>query len=170
VKGVLHRPEDEAVKRAVREMQRAGFDIADVRTQYPVHGLEKVANVPASRLGWACAAGGALGAALIVLFQTWTSATDWALDVGGKPFNSVPAFIPVTFEVGVLLAAFATVGAFFFRSRLWPGRKGTALGDRFEIVVHAHNAAFDRKTAERIASRYDIGLDVADTTQASGGR
>ena len=173
VKGVLHRPEDEAVKRAVRELHRAGFDVADVRTPYPVHGLEKVANVPASRLGWACAIGGFLGATLILLFQSWTSASDWALDVGGKPFNSVPAFIPVTFEVGVLLAAFATVGAFFFRSRLWPGRKGTPLGDRFEIVVHAHNAAFDRKVAEQIALRYDIGLDVSDTTQTSstsGGR
>ncbi len=160
VKGVLHRPEDEQVKRAVRELKSAGYDVSDVRTPYPIHGLDKVADIPPSRLGWACAIGAFSGAALSLLFQSWTSVSAWALDVGGKPFNSIPAFIPVTFEVGVLLGAFATVLAFFFRSRLWPGRRGETIGDRFTIIVRAHNGAFERDDAEQIAGRHHIAINV----------
>ncbi len=165
VKGVLHRPEDEQLKRTVRELRDAGFTIADVRTPYAVHGLETVVPVPPTRLGWICAAGGFLGAGLILLFQSWTSASDWALDVGGKPFQSTPAFIPVTFEFGVLLAAVSTVIGFLARSRLWPGKRtapGTrvASDDRFVVVLHADNASFDQKAAERLAAHHGIAIAV----------
>jgi Ni/Fe-hydrogenase subunit HybB-like protein len=164
VKGVLHRPEDGKVIRAVREFKRAGYEVADVRTPYPVHGLESEAGMPASRLGWACAIGGFSGAALILLFQSWTAAADWRLDIGGKPANSIPAFVPVTFEVGVLFAALATVGVFFFRSRLWPGKRAdVAVGttdDRTSVVLRAENAAFDRPEADRIAARHGVGITL----------
>ena len=71
----------------------------------------------------------------------------------------------MTFEVGVLLAAFATMGAFFFRSRLWPGKRAAvaAAGTtdaRLVIVLKAENAGFDRKAAERIAGRHDVALAI----------
>ena len=160
VKAVLHRPEEEQVTRAVRDLKRAGFDVADVRMPYVVHGLDKVAGVAPSRLGWACAIGAFTGAGLILMFQSWTSASSWALDVGGKPFNSIPAFIPITFEVAVLLGALATVLAFFFRCRLWPGKRGENVGENFTVVVHAGNAAFERADAERIAAQHQIGITV----------
>ncbi len=164
VKGVLHRPEDEQIKKAVRDLKQAGYEIDDVHTPYAVHGLEKVAEVRPSRIGWACAIGGLAGAGLILLFQSWTSAIDWGIDVGGKPLNSIPAFIPVTFEVGVLLGAFATVLAFFFRSRLWPGKKvqrtDGATDDKFVVVLRAASATFDRKAAERIAERHGVAVAV----------
>jgi len=164
VKGVLHRPEDEQIKRAVSDLQRAGYTVDDVHTPYAVHGLEKVARIGPTRLGWACAIGGLTGAALILLFQSWTSSVDWGIDVGGKPLNSIPAFIPVTFEVGVLLAAAATVLTFLVRSRLWPGKRapqadGTS-DDRFVVVVRADNAAFERGGAERIAERHDVAIST----------
>ncbi len=162
VKGVLHRPENEQVKRAVRDLQRGGYVVDDVHTPYAVHGLEKVAKIRPTRLGWACAIGGFTGAGLILLFQSWTSAVDWGIDVGGKPLNSIPAFIPVTFEVGVLLAAFATVLGFLFRSRLWPGKRARALerttDDRFVVVLRADDASFERAAAERIAARHGVGI------------
>jgi molybdopterin-containing oxidoreductase family membrane subunit len=164
VKGVLHRPEDEAAKRAVRELQRAGFEVADVHAPYAVHGLEKAAGIPPSRLGWACAIGAFAGAGLIMLFQWWTSAVDWAVDIGGKPVSSIPAFVPVTFEVAVLFGALATVAAFFIRSRLWPGKKGRtpagATDGTFVVVVRASDAAFDPDAARRIADRHGVGLAV----------
>jgi hypothetical protein len=161
---VLHRPQDEQIKRAVRDLERAGYAIEDVRTPYAVHGLEKVAKVAPTRIGWACAAGGFVGASLILVFQWWTSAIDWGVDVGGKPLNSFPAFIPVTFEVGVLLAAFATVLAFLWRSRLWPGRRtdaetGTA-DDRFVVLVRADSAVFDVAHARRIAAAHDVAVQA----------
>ncbi|MGZ5472884.1 MAG: quinol:electron acceptor oxidoreductase subunit ActD [Thermoanaerobaculia bacterium] len=165
VKGVLHRPEDEQVKRAVRDLQRGGYVVDDVHTPYAVHGLEKVAKVRPTRLGWACAIGGFTGAGLILLFQSWTSSVDWGIDVGGKPLNSIPAFIPVTFEVGVLLAAFATVLGFLFRSRLWPGKRARApertTDDGFVVVLRADDASFERDAAERIAARHGVGIATA---------
>ena len=155
VKGVLHRPEDESLRRAMRELQRGGFVIADVRTPYPVHGVDSGHK---TRLGWACAIGGFTGAALILLFQLWTSATDWALDVGGKPFASTPAFVPVMFEVAVLCAALATVGAFFARRRERPAPARES--EQFVIVLEARNASFNRALAERILARHDISLEV----------
>ena len=164
VKGVLHRPEDEAAKRAVRELQRAGYEVADVHAPYAVHGLEKTAGIPPSRLGWACAIGAFGGAGLVMLFMWWTSAVDWAVDIGGKSFSSIPAFVPVTFEVGVLFGALGTVAAFFIRSRLWPGKKARtpagATDDTFVVVVRASDAGFDPDAARRIADRHGAGLAV----------
>src|SRR5581483_7614790 len=118
-----------------------------VHTPYPVHGLDRMLGLRHSRLGWVCAIAGFTGAGLALLFEVWTSATSWALDVGGKPFASIPAFIPVVFEVGVLSAALATVVALFLRSRLIPGRsaaivKGTT-DARFTVIVDARDASFD---------------------------
>ena len=164
VKGVLHRPEDEQIQRAVRDFKRSGYDVADVHTPYAVHGLEKTAGMPRSRLGWACAVGGFGGAALVLAFQAWTSTVDWGINVGGKPLNSIPAFIPVTFEVGVLGAASFTVLAFFigmFRSgRAQRGKRVT--DDGFVVVVRAVDASFRREGAERIAARHSVQLHVEE--------
>ena len=56
-------------------------------------------------------------------FQIWASAVSWPVDIGGKPLNSLPAFIPVTFEAAILCGALGTVFALFVRSRLHPWRK-----------------------------------------------
>ena len=92
-----------------------------------------------SGLPFVCFIAGVTGGALALSFELWTSASSWALNVGGKPFASVPAFIPVTFELTVLSAALASAGAFFFRSRLFPGKNAAALprvtDDRFALVL-----------------------------------
>jgi hypothetical protein len=72
----------------------------------------------------------------------------------------MPAFIPVTFEVGVLLGAFGTVAAFFFRSRLWPGKRGERVGDDFTILVRATDASFELDRARHIGSRHEIAVAV----------
>jgi hypothetical protein len=54
---------------------------------------------------------GLSGAALGLFFQLWTSAIDWPINVGGKPMVSLPAFIPVTFECGVLIGGTMTLAA-----------------------------------------------------------
>jgi hypothetical protein len=52
--------------------------------------------------------------------QVWTSVVDWPINVGGKPANSGLAFLPITFELTVLLAGLSSAAAFLFRSRLYP--------------------------------------------------
>jgi Protein of unknown function (DUF3341) len=122
-----------------RAARAAGFEISDAFVPYAVHGLDEAMGLRRSRLPLVCFAAGLTGGALALSFELWTSASSWALNVGGKPFASVPAFIPVTFELTVLSAALASAGAFFFRSRLFPGKKGAALprvtDDRFALVL-----------------------------------
>ena len=57
---------------------------------------------------WPAFCVGVLGSALALWFQFWTTAWDWPLNVGGQPWNSLPAFVPVTFEIMVLFAGLGT--------------------------------------------------------------
>jgi hypothetical protein len=105
-------------------------------------GLER------SKLPWVCFLLGLFGAGFKVWFEYWTTASDWPINVGGKPWDSLPAFVPITFEVMVLFAGVSTVLAFFGMSRLWPGRKAALLdprvtNDRFALVLEENDAAFD---------------------------
>ncbi|MFN2239084.1 MAG: DUF3341 domain-containing protein [Thermoanaerobaculia bacterium] len=143
---------------AVRDLAAAGHAPLDVYAPYAVHALERAMGIPRSRLGMVCALAGFLGAGSILFFQYWTSAVDWRLNVGGKPLFSFPAFVPVTFEVGVLLAAVATVLAFFWRSRLYPGKDPGLVhprvtDDRFVIVLEEKDAAFDRERVRDLCLR-----------------
>jgi hypothetical protein len=130
---------------AVRAARAAGIAIDDAYTPYAVHGLDEAMGLRRSRLTWVCFFAGAAGAIFALAFQLWTSSVDWALNVGGKPFDSYPAFIPITFELTVLSAALTSAGAFLFRSRLLPGRPARPLprvtDDRFALVVADGEAA-----------------------------
>lgn len=147
---------EDALLGALHALRRAGYAPEDVFTPYAVHGLDEAAGLPESRLGWVCAIAGFIAAASILLFQIWTSAIAWPLNVGGKPFSSIPAFVPVMFEFGVLLAGLSTVAAFLFRSRLWPGKKASSpsprvTDDHFVAVYEEKDAGFDRALVERIS-------------------
>jgi hypothetical protein len=95
----------------------AGLDAIDAVTPYPVHGVDAALGVRPSRLPYATAAAGFVGAAFGMGFQYWASAVDWPVNVGGRPFDSWPAFVPVAFEITILFAGLATVGALAARSR-----------------------------------------------------
>lgn len=125
-----------------------GFHIVDAYTPFAVHGLEKAMGLKASRLPWICFGLGLSGAVAKLWYQIWTSATSWPVNVGGKPVNSLPAFIPVTFEIMVLFAGVGTVLAFFLVSKLRPGKRPPVLydgvtNDRFVLVLKQTDAAFD---------------------------
>jgi len=140
---------------AVAALRAGGHSIDEIYAPYALHGLDRAAGLRRSRLGWVCAAAGFLGAGGMAWFQSWTSATSWPLNVGGKPFFSWPAFVPVTFEGGVLAAGLATVAAFLLRSRLYPGRAPSPLpagatDDRFVVAVVARDATFDAQALARL--------------------
>lgn len=132
---------EEDLLAAVEAVKNRQWDIVDVFSPYPVHGLEHVLGWRRSLLPVACFLGGIAGVALALWFQFWTSAQDWPLNVGGRPWNSLPAFVPVAFESMVLVAGFALVFAWLFRCRLYPGRIGElpmerVTDDRFALVIY----------------------------------
>jgi hypothetical protein len=156
-----------ALLAAVRATRAAGVAIDDAFTPYAVHGLDEAMGLRRSRLTWVCFLAGLSGASLAIGFQLWSSAVSWPLNVGGKPFASIPAFIPVTFELTVLSAALVSAATFLFRSRLFPGRRAAPLprvtDDRFALVVADGETA---RSTLRAAGAVEI---LADGVAADGG-
>ncbi|MBW7996209.1 MAG: DUF3341 domain-containing protein [Candidatus Glassbacteria bacterium] len=99
-----------------------GWRELDALMPYPVHGFEQALGIRKSWIPAAAKTMLVVGALLGFAFQAWTSATDWPINVGGKPLVSWPAFIPVVFECGVLLAGLTTFFALLYAGRLFPGK------------------------------------------------
>jgi hypothetical protein len=140
---------------AARAAREHGFRIVDAYTPYAVHGLGQAMGLRASRLPLLCFALGLFGAAFKLAFQFWTMAIDWPMNVGGKPWNSLPAYVPVTFEVMVLLAGLGVVFAFFLRCGLFPGKIAAPLfrdvtDDRFVLVLENPTDALDAAVARQL--------------------
>lgn len=115
--------EPEKLIAAVREIRARGFAVGEVYAPYALHELDEAMGLRRSRLGLVAFAGGLAGALGAIVLQVGTAVIDWPLDVGGKPDNSALAFLPITFELTILVAGLATAGAFFVRSRLFPGAR-----------------------------------------------
>ena len=94
---------------AMNQVREANYESFDAFTPYPVHGLDAAQGLKRSPLPYVTFVAGATGFMLAVALQYWTSAVDWPLNVGGKPFYSWPAFVPIMFELTVLLAGLSTV-------------------------------------------------------------
>lgn len=122
--------------------------IVDVYAPYAVHGLDYAMGVRRSRLTWVCFVCGMTGALGMLWFQHWVAAVNWPIDVGGKPWNSLPSDVPVAFEAMVLLAGFGTVFAFLAVSRLFPGKlaktpQPRVTDDQFVLVVEPTDATLN---------------------------
>lgn len=100
-----------------------GYEIIDVYSPYPVHGLERAMGLEPSKIPFLCFLFALFGAGGMFLFQVWASAVDWPANIGGKPLNSFPAFLPVTFETGVLFAGLGIIFVLLMRSKLYPMRE-----------------------------------------------
>ena len=98
------------ITNAAKATAGAGYTRFDINTPYPVHGMEKAMKLKPSYLGYVTLFFGLSGAVFAMLFMSWVSIYNYPLVIGGKPFFSWPAFVPITFEVTVLSAAIGTIG------------------------------------------------------------
>jgi hypothetical protein len=97
----------EALVAAAERIREAGYREVDAFSPYPIEGLADALAFRHTRVPLIVLAGGIVGALTGYLLQYWVSAIAYPLNVGGRPLNSVPAFVPVTFELTVLFAALA---------------------------------------------------------------
>jgi len=148
--------------------RRAGFEVHDAYTPFAVHGLDRAVALPASRLTWIAFVAGAVGLVFALTLQVWTSAYDWPLNVGGKPFNSFPLFIPVAFELTVLFSGLIAIGVLFARNRMWLFSQRRVFeqvtDDRFVLVLKQSDASFDIEKAANLLTRYHA-LNVIEGDQ-----
>ncbi|HLP16440.1 MAG TPA: quinol:electron acceptor oxidoreductase subunit ActD [Bacteroidota bacterium] len=141
---------------AAEEVRRAGYKKYDVHTPYPMHGMNDAMDLKDSKLGFITLAAGLLGGAGIFGFVTWVFVKDYPNVIGGKPYFSWPAFVPITFEITVLSAVLVTVGAliaFFFK---FPNNSHplhdtlymkSVSSDKFGISIQADDPMFDEEKA-----------------------
>ena len=103
----------DAIMAAAKRIASSGYTKWDVNTPYPVHGMDGAMDMKPSKLGFVTMFFGLAGIGIALLLMWWTLSVDYPLVIGGKPYFALPAFIPVTFEVTVLMATVFTVVSMF---------------------------------------------------------
>jgi hypothetical protein len=98
-----------ALVQAARRTHAEGYRKLDAFSPYPIHELFEVLELDDRRLPFAVLVGGILGCLAGFGLCYWVSVIAYPLNIGGRPLNSWPSFIPVTFEVTILLASLTTV-------------------------------------------------------------
>ena len=98
-------PDESSLLAATRALRAKGHERLDLFSSYPIHGADEALGLRRSTVPIVALVAGVTGACLGYLLQWFTVAYDWPLNVGNRPPHSPPAFIPVTFELGVLFAA-----------------------------------------------------------------
>lgn len=150
---------------ACRRIRDAGYTKTDAYTPFPVHGIDKALGIKPTVLPWICLIAGATGTCIALVMQIWMNSIDYKYIISGKPYISLPAFIPVAFELTILLASF---GAFFgmwalnglpkFSNPMFTDpRFDRATDDRFFLYVDAKDERYDANGVRSLLA--DTGSD-----------
>ena len=146
---------------AAREAHAAGFREVEAYSPMPVEGLAEALGFRHSRLPQVVLAGGIVGCLTGVWLQYFTTVIDYPLNIGGRPLNSWPSFIPVTFELTVLFAALSAVLGMLAMNGL-PRPHHPLFGirqfdratqDRFFLCILARDPMFHPQTTRQFLER-----------------
>ena len=167
---------DEELIGAAERLRDAGYTRWDVFSPYPIHGIDQAMGIRPTRLPWFVLAAGLSGGFLAMLMQWWTNAVDYKFLISGKPIFSLPANIPVTFEVIILFSAFTTFLGMIALNRLVEfhhplfssDRFSRVTSDRFAVVVEAADPVFNDASARKILGESGaVGIDECRYPQES---
>ncbi len=142
---------------ATRGARQAGYRQMDAYTPFPVEGLAEALGFQRTGLPFLVLLGGIVGGVGGYVMQYWMAAIDYPLNVGGRPLHSWPAFIPVTFELTILVAALAAVlGMLALNGLPMPyhplfhvPRFELATRNGFFLCIEARDPQFDRDETRR---------------------
>lgn len=138
--------DEEPLLHAVHELRKEGNKIHEVYTPFPVHGLDEALGYKRSRLPRAAFLFGCLGGTLGLSMQAWMLGVDWPMNIGGKPALAWVDFVPVTFELTVLITALGMVATYLVASEFIPGNEPKMpdpriTSDLFCIAIPADGAS-----------------------------
>jgi hypothetical protein len=141
----------EALLAAARRGRADGYVAMEAYSPFPVEGMRDAVGFERTRLPVVVLIGGLIGGAAGFWMQYWVSVIDYPLNIGGKPDNSWPAFIPITFEMTILGAALSAVlGMLALNGLPRPHHPVFAVDafarasrDRFFLLVSAADPRFD---------------------------
>src|SRR6185295_4348986 len=154
---------------AAREAYAAGYRQINGYSPFPIEALDEAIGFKRTTLPLIVLAGGILGALGGFFMQYWMEVIDYPIIVGGKPFNSWPAFIPITFECTVLAAAFSAVLGMLILNKLpQPYHPvfntpnfALATRDRFFLAVEANDPKFDHAKVTSLLQSLNA-MEVSD--------
>jgi len=144
-------PED--LLAAAKHAHAEGYRRMDAYSPFPVEGLSEAIGFHHTRLPLLVLIAGIVGAIVGFASQYYVTVFDYPINVGGRPLNSWPAYIPITFEVTILFAALTAVVGMIALNRLpmpyhpvfnFPAF-GRASRDRFFLCIEAADPRFDRE-------------------------
>ena len=135
---------------AVEKTREAGYRRLDAYAPFPVEGLSEALGLKRNLVPFITLLGGLGGGLTGFFFQVWANVSSYPMNIGGRPLNSWPAFIPVTFELTILGAALSAVFGMLALNRLPQPhhpvfnvhRFTHASSDRFFVCIEARDPKF----------------------------
>ena len=161
-------PDPQSLLTAADQAREAGYTNLDAYSPFPIHGLAEAIGFQKSGLSQLVLGGGVIGG-LGGFFMCWyANVVTYPLNIGGKPLNSWPAWIPIAFECAVLVAAFAAVlGMLGLNGLPMPyhpvfnvSRFDQASRDRFFLSIQVRDPKFDHDTVRSFL----LSLDATEVT------
>lgn len=146
--------DEHAVVKAAHKVRESGYIKFDAITPYPVHGMEEACGIKRSNIPWVTLIAGVIGLLSGLLLTWWTSAINYPINIGGKPLFSLPAFIPVMFELTILFAALSSVGALFYYCKMPkidpPVIDPDLTSHKFAIFIPENDMGYDAAKIEKM--------------------
>lgn len=139
---------------AAKKVRESGVRIHEVYSPFPIHGIDDILGYKRSRLPVVAFLFGITGTFLALTMQIWMLGIDWPMIIGGKDHIALPSFVPITFELTVLLSALGMVGTFFVISDLKPYKKLNLFDERItqDKFIMAIEVAANKKSVDEIRS------------------
>ena len=158
-----------ALVAASRRVHEAGYKWFESYSPFPVHGLAQAMGFRHTKVPHLVLLGGILGCFGGFALQHWVSVTAYPHNIGGRPYNSWPSFIPITFETTVLLASlFAVLGMLALNGLPRPHHPFFAIDsfkrasrDGFFLCIQARDKLFDEEETRQLLKSLEP-IEVTD--------
>jgi hypothetical protein len=160
----------DALFAATRRARQAGYREMDAYTPYAVEGLAEELGEGKTRVPVVVLIGGLVGAGAGFLMQYWSMAVDYPFNAGGRPLNSWPAFIPIAFEMMILVASISAFLSMLFMNDLPRPHHplfnvpqfARASQDRFFLCIEATDPKFDAERTLEFLSAAESHLGIVE--------
>ena len=163
----------EDLRSAAIRLKTNGYRHVRIYSPYPIPGMAKMFDTMRSKIRFLLVSpivfgGGVTGALVAIAMQEYANLVGYPINIGGRPLNAWPMFVPVTFELTILFASFGAVIAFLLLNKLPQfyhpvfnvERFARASQDRFFICAESTDSKFDRrKTRELLQKTKAIAIE-----------
>lgn len=141
-----------------KTMAKSGFSKFDTFSPFPIHGMDKAMKLKKSKLGWIVFGHAIIGFTGAIAMMYYMSVIDYPINISGKPFFNAPAWVPITFELTVLLSSFGAVFGMFYLNGLPKlnnplfnvERFKKATDDRFFACIEADDDKFKAEEVKKL--------------------